>query len=186
MKIRKHFSRMIVVILPLALLVGVWPGSAQDEAQILPERVLSLEFSAGPTEPPIIEEAPDTFVFKVNPVGTVTSALEGTFAQRVTQVHPFVLEPTNAINQQFPITTFFTIETDEGAIEGYYAGAFYFPEAVHPDASVQQYGQVLSVTATYADLYLAEVFYEGIVDFEEVDGMMIGLGDSGMLTIAPR
>ena len=81
---------------------------------------------------------------------------------------------------------FFTIETEEGAIEGYYSGAFYFQEGTYPDANMQQRGQILSVTAAYADLYLAEVFFDLIVDFEEVNGSMVPLGDSGTLIIAPR
>lgn len=184
MKIHTSFASIAIVVLSLAMLI--WPLSAQDDTAVLPERVLSLQFSAGPTEPPVIEEADDTFIFKVNPIGIVSGSLEGAFIQRITQVHPNVLDPTNAVNRQLGVSTFFTIETDEGIIEGYYAGTFYFPEAVHPDAVVRQYGQVLSVTAAYADLYLAEVFYDGVVDFEEVDGAMIGLGDSGTLTIAPR
>ena len=123
-------------------------------------------------------------VFKVNPVGTVTGDLEGTFSERITQVEP--ADEVPAINLLQEIATFFTIETEEGVIEGYYSGPFYFPEDTFPDPVSHQHGQVLSVTAAYADLYLADVFYDGMVDYEEVDGNLFALGDSGTLIITPR
>lgn len=177
-------SKAMIVITLLGLASALWPASAQEELRS--PHALELQFTAAPTEPPLVEEAGDIGVFKVNPVGTVSGDLEGTFTERITQVDPIVLMPTNEANDLLDITTFFTIETDEGTIEGYFYGAFYFPEETYPDAILRQQGHVLSVTAAYADLYLADVVYEGIVDFEDVDGTVIALGDSGTLLIAPR
>ena len=180
MKIRQKAVGLAVMI--GLLLAAGWPVSAQDS---LPLQVRTMQFSAAPTEPPTVEEAEGTFVFKLSAVGEMTGDMEGTFTQHITQVHPDVLN-ASVLNRLLYITTFFTIETADGTIEGYYAGPFYFPEATLPDATVRQRGQVLSVTAAYADLFMADVFYDGIVDFEEVEGNMIGVSDSGTLTIAPR
>jgi hypothetical protein len=184
MKNRPKSTVVITLIVLCSLLAWIMPGSAQEE---LPSRhVLELQFTAAPTEPPTFEDAGDVGIFKINPVGTVTGDLEGAFSQHITQVDPVVLEDTSPVNLLIDITTFFTIETEEGVIEGYYTGAFYNPEAIQPDVVARQHGQVLSVTAAYADLYLADVYYEGTVDFEEVDGEAIALGDSGTIVIAPR
>jgi hypothetical protein len=172
----------VFTILLLGLLGTLLPAGAQDYPS---SQVLILQTKAALTESPIIEATADgQTIFKLHPTGTVTGSLEGTFSQRITQIIPS--DTVNAINVLEPITTFFTIETEEGMIEGYYSGAFYFQEGTFPDANMQQHGQILSVTAAYADLYLAEVFFDSIVDFEEVDGAMIPLGDSGTLIIAPR
>jgi hypothetical protein len=177
----KGRSKLIVIFL-LGLSVTLWPASAQDQPN---HEVLTLQISAAPTESPTFEDTADgRIVFKVNPVGPVTGDLEGTFSHRVTQVEPASNEI--AIGLLESTTAFFTIETEEGMIEGYYTGAFYFHEDTFPDATVRQRGQVLSVTAAYAELYLADVYYDAMVDFEEVDGSLIPLGDSGTMVIAPR
>ena len=182
MKNRSRMTGTMLAVLLLALTCTLGPTSAQDEP---PLKVMTLQFSAVLTEPPTLEDTGDgRVVFKVNPVGTVTGDLEGTFSQRVIQVEPVDALP--AINLLQETAAFFTIETDEGVIEGYYSGPFYFPEDTFPDAVVRQHGQVLSVTAAYADLYLADVFYDGLVDLEEVEGNLVPLGDSGTLVIAPR
>lgn len=181
MKTTSRSVRVILIIGFLTLLSVYW-AAAQEESG---RAVLVLQFSAAPSEPPTIEEAGSTGVFKVNPSGTVTGDLEGTLSQRITQVDPMIVLPTN-VTALVDVTTFFTIQTDEGTIEGYYYGAFYFPEATAPDATVKQQGKVLSVTAAYADLYLADVYYDGVVDFEEVDGTEVAVGDSGTIIIAPR
>ena len=182
MKTRSKLIISVFAILMLGLLGTLLPVSAQNYPS---SQVLILQTKANLTEPPIIEESANgQTIFKLHPTGAVTGTLEGTFSQRITQVVPSDTVP--AINVLEPITTLFTIETEEGVIEGYYSGAFYFQEGTYPDANMQQRGQILSVTAAYADLYLAEVFFNSIVDFEEVNGSMVPLGDSGTLTIAPR
>ena len=75
----------------------------------------------------------------------------------------------------------FTIETDLGTLEGYYAGSFYLSEA-GDGADIDAYGQILSVSGAYADLYLAEVFVTSQVQF--VDGRSVG--ESGTMTISTR
>ena len=184
MNTRSKFITLVFAILLLGLLGTLLPTMAQDQ---VPHQVLTLQVSAVPNEPPTTEETADGgIVFKVNPVGTATGDLEGAFSQRITQVESagFLANFESGLAWLEPITTFFTIETEEGVIEGYYSGAFYFPENAFPsDAVFQQHGQVLSVTAAYSDLYLADVYYDGIVDFND-EG--IPLGDSGTLIIAPR
>ena len=176
--------KLIGTLIIVGLAAMLLPASAQEVPPV--RHVLELQFSAAPTEPPTIESAGYTGVFKVNPVGTVTGDIEGSFSERITQVDPIVNLPTNSVNDLLDITTFFTIETDDGPIEGYFYGVFYFPEKSWPDAIVRQQGRILSVTAAYADLYLADVIYDGVVDFEDVDGTLIPQGDSGTMIIAPR
>ncbi len=162
--------------------------SAQGgQPSALPVKVLTLRFSAAPAEPPTIEPAQDAIVFKANPVGKVTGDLEGTFTERVTQIaDPELNYPIAPVNKVEPITTFFTIKTSTGTIEGYFWGTFYFPAQGYPDATVRQHGQVLSVTPAYANLYLADVYYDAVVDFEIKGDTQVPLGDSGTLVISPR
>jgi len=162
-------------------------GPQGDQPPALPVKVLTLRFTAAPAEPPTIEPAGDTVVFKVNAVGKVTGDLDGTLSERVTQIAGGgVNYPIAPVNKVEPITTFFTIKTSTGTIEGYFWGTFYYPAQGYPDATVRQHGQVLSVTPAYANLYLAEVYYDGVVDFEIKGDTQIPLGDSGTLVIAPR
>ncbi len=188
MKNKSKMTGTMLAILLLALSFTLGPTSAQDEPPTLPVRVLTLQCTTTftLTQPPTLDFTADgqILVFKVNPVGTVTGDLEGTFVQRITQVEP--TDEVPAINLLQEIATFFTIETEEGVIEGYYSGPFYFSEETFPDPVSHQHGQILSVTSAYADLYLADVFYDGVVDYEEVDGKPFTVGDHGTLIIAPR
>ena len=183
MRIRLKFTAIIIGLF-CGLGIALLPAAAQDKE---PHQVLSLQVSAVAVEPPTIEEIPGGgIVFKVNPVGTVAGDLEGTFSQRVIQVESgeFLSDFEAGLAWLEPVAVFFTITTDEGVIEGYYTGAFYFPEETFPsDAAFKERGLVLSVTAAYSDLYLADIYYDGIVDFTD-EG--IPLGDSGTITIAPR
>jgi hypothetical protein len=76
------------------------------------------------------------------------------------------------------VTVLFTIETEQGMIQGYYAGSLYLAEG-SDSASINAAGQILSVSGTYADLYLADVFVNSAVQF--VDGRSVG--ESGTMTI---
>ena len=178
------FLGITVAILLSGLLAASWVA-AQDQPQTPSLHVLTLQVSAAPAGPPTIGKTPEGWdLFKVNPVGNVTGDLEGAFSQRITQIDP--CSDCIEVNQFIPITAFFTIETDEGMLEGYYSGTFYSTEASFPDHLVRVHGQILSVTPAYADLYLADVYYDGIVDFETIDGATIPLGDSGTMIISPR
>jgi hypothetical protein len=53
-------------------------------------------------------------------------------------------------------------------------------------ASLQQHGRVLSVSRAYADIFDAEVFYQGEIPLVDYNGGRTGFGDQGMLTITPR
>lgn len=185
MKKTDKFLRIIAFILLLGLFTAIGPVIAQDQPSALSPDVLTIQFSAVAPDPPTIEEAQDMFIFKIIPIGPVTGDLVGTLTQHITFVDPMALGPY-VPNLHIPITTFFEIETDEGIIEGYYAGVHYHQEDTFPDAIVIQHGQILSATSAYADLYLADIYYDGVVDYEEIDGNYIGVGDSGTLIIVPR
>ena len=182
MKTRNKLFASFGFVLLLALVTSLWPAIAQDVPYY--PSTLTLHISSAPTEPPTVDVLTDgSNLFRINPVGSVTGDLEGSFAQRITQVDSCSnCDP--AVNQLIPITAFFTIETGEGSIEGYYSGAFYSTEESFPDQLVKAHGQILSVTAAYADLYLADVYYDGVVDFEEIDGSLVPLGDRGPMVIS--
>lgn len=80
-----------------------------------------------------------------------------------------------------PVTVMFTIETEDGTLEGFYAGSLYLAEG-SDQASIHASGMLLSVSGAYADLYLAEVFVSSTVQF--VDGRSVG--ESGTMTITAR
>ena len=178
MKTRSKLSGAIVAMLVLALFTALLPASAQDQAT---QKVWTLHIAAVGTEPPSIEKTADgRDVFKVNPIGTVTGDLEGTYTQRITQVDECTT--CYAVNDMIPMTGYFTIETSEGKMEGYYTGVFHATKDTFPDYKMKVQGQILSVTPSYADLFLADVYYDGIVDFENG----VPLGDSGEMNIVPR
>jgi hypothetical protein len=184
MKGMDKFFRTMTFVLLFGMIVTHWSVSAQDA---LPSRhILQLQFSAAPSGPPTVEPVGSIAVFKIDPKGEVKGDLEGTFTEHITQLDTDINATTIPVNSLQDITTFFSIKTNDGTIEGYFYGAFYFPEEANGDAVVQQHGHVLSVTGAYANLYMADVIYEGVVDFKEVNGASIGVGDSGTLLIAPR
>lgn len=180
MRRRYQFLAMVLALLLIPVVAIV---SAQD-GPLYPTQ-LALQIDASPTGPPLIESLTDgEVIFHIDVAGTAAGDLAGSFVQDITQVDPC---PTcYAPDQLQPITAFFTIETDEGKIEGYYVGSFYATEGTFPDYIIQVHGQILSVSAVYADLYLADVYYNANVDFEEVEGETVPLGDSGTMIIAPR
>ncbi len=79
------------------------------------------------------------------------------------------------------VSVIFTIETEQGVIEGYYAGSFHRSDA-GDQATINATGHILSVSGAYADLYFADVYVTSTVQF--VDGR--STGESGTMTIAAR
>ena len=164
-------KKLWLLALLLMLIATGAPVLAQNGGRAMP---LTIQFSTVPQAEPVVEQFRNQIIFKIETSGDVTGDFEGKLTQRITQVAPL---PEPALE---PITTFFSIETDKGTIEGYYSGYFYLPGA-DQDAQVQQHGQVLSVTGQYADLYLANVYMNSVVNIENG----AGVGDSGSMTIVP-
>lgn len=169
----------ILVVGCLIMIVGS-AALAQDTAPVEPldfsgEPVV-LEFSTGAAGPPTIEPLTDgRMTFRISAAGEVSGALAGSLAATVSEVTAMPSPPLH------PVTVIFTIETEQGTIEGYYAGSLYLAEG-SDSATIHAAGQVLSVSGTYADLYLAEVFVDSAVQF--VDGRSVG--ESGTMTIIAR
>jgi hypothetical protein len=142
----------------------------------LANQLLVLEFSTTPTGPPDLEPlSPNRQVFKISARGPVAGALVGEMSASVTEVHT-VPPPAH---QGIAIT--FTLETEQGTIEGYYSGSIHLEEGGRK-LLINGYGHILSVTGAYAELFLAEVFVSSEVP--RVDGR--GLGEKGRMTISPR
>jgi len=153
---------------------------AQDTAPVEPldlsgEPVV-LEFSTGAAGPPTIEPLTDgRMTFRIAAAGEVSGAFAGSLSATVSEVTAMPSPPLH------PVTVIFTIETEQGMIEGYYAGSLYLAEG-SDSAAINASGHILSVSGVYADLYLAEVYVDSAVQF--VDGRSVG--ESGTITITVR
>ena len=175
---RNALLKSLFFCIAIVGMIGV--AVAQDDTMIEPldlstEPVI-LEFSTSAAGPPTIEPLADgRMTFRITSVGDVSGAFTGTITGRVSEVTSNPSPPSHAISVMF------TIETDQGQIEGYYTGNLYLPEGAD-QSTISASGQILSVSGAYADLYLADVFVSSHVQF--VDGRSVG--DSGTMTIATR
>jgi hypothetical protein len=169
--------KVLFVILALLALTGSVTAQAQDvtEALELSGRPIVLETSLSIPGPPTVEPLADGRVlFKINAEGPVSGDLEGVIRLSVTQ--------TNLASSMEAMSAMFTIETDQGTLEGYYVGVVYPGEHGGTIRGIG-HGQILSVSRVYADLFLADVYDMGQVQLGE-DG--IALGSSSTMTITAR
>lgn len=170
--------RMLFVSL---IVVGAFSVAfAQDMVPVEPLNLSSepviLEYSLGAAGPPAIEPLTDgRMTFRIQGAGQVSGALAGNISALISEVTAMPSPPLH------PVTVMFTIETEQGLLEGFYAGSLYLAEG-SDQAAIHGYGRILSVSGTYADLYLAEVFVSSTVQF--VDGRSVG--ESGTMTITAR
>lgn len=168
---------MLVVLVLFAMMMTV---NAQEQEMTQPLDLSSehivLDFSAQAAGPPTIEPLADgRILFKINGEGPVSGSLEGTMRSAITEVNPH----QSPVQQSVSIS--FTIETEQGVLEGYYAGAIHHPIDGEL-AYINAHGFILSVTGAYADLFMADVYVTSEVLF--VDGR--STGETGTITIAPR
>lgn len=169
-----------LLLTSVALAASLSSISAQGPDMIEPMQIsggiLKLQYEGRPAGPPSVEPLSDNrIVFSIEAAGSVSGDLQGSMTTTISEVHPVPAPPS----QWF--TAMFVIETENGRIEGFYAGALYRPEGADA-AEVHGEGQVLSVSGVFADLYLATVFVQGSVAYQ--DG--IGVGDNGTMVIVPR
>lgn len=173
-------KRLFVVGFVILIGALIAPASAQEGDMIEPLGLsgepIILEFSTGAAGPPIIEPLADgRMVFRIMAAGEINGAFVGSIAARVSEVTPNPPPPFH------PVTVMFTIETEQGQVEGYYAGSLHRPEGADY-ADITASGLILSVSGVYADLYLADVSVSSQVQF--VEGRSVG--ESGTITIAAR
>lgn len=178
MKIFK--TSLFVLTLCIAILGLTSLSFAQDMEPVEPLNLsgqpVVLEFSTGAAGPPSIEPLTDgRMTFRIMAAGEISGAFTGSISVSVSEVTAMPSPPLH------PVTVMFTIETEDGVIEGYYAGSLYLAEG-SDSASIHAAGQILSVSGAYADLYLADVFVNSAVQF--VDGRSVG--ESGTMTITVR
>lgn len=178
MKTNRILLHLFVLSISLIGLFGA--AQAQDAAPVEPlalrDEPVVLNFSVGAAGPPTIEMLSDgRMTFRIQAAGEISGAFSGTVSAKVTEVTAAPSPPFH------PVTVMFTIETELGQIEGYYAGSLYLAEG-SDSAIIDASGQILSVSGAYADLYLAEVIVSSAVQF--VDGR--SMGESGTMTIAAR
>ncbi len=174
-----HVLRHILVVGISVIGVGGM-AFAQDAEPVTPLALASepvvVEFSTGAAGPPTIEVLTDgRMTFRIMAAGEVSGALQGSISAQVSEVTAMPSPPLH------PVTVLFTIETEQGVLEGYYAGSIYLPDGAD-QARISASGHILSVSGVYADLYLAEVIVNSAVQF--VDGRSVG--ESGTLTISAR
>jgi len=170
--------RAALVVVVLLLIVGA--ASAQEpemtEPLALGDQIHVLEIELAPTGPPSIEmTTDDRIVFSAEAAGTTSGAIAGTMTSRISEVNRL---PPPA-NQTFSET--FVIETELGRLEGFYAGSIFVEEGTDA-APINAHGYILNVSGAYADLFMAEVFVSGQVNF--VDGRSTGAVST--MTIFPR
>lgn len=178
MKKRNSIQLLIIVFGIISGVLGV--VAAQEGGMVEPLNLLSepvdLEFSTGAAGPPTIEPLTDgRMVFRIMSAGEVSGTLQGSISAKVSEVTSMPPPLFHAVSVMF------TIETEDGVIEGYYAGSFH-RSAEGDQAIINASGLILSVSAAYADLYLAEVFVTSAVQF--VDDRSVG--ESGTMRIAAR
>lgn len=177
----RRFYALIRVMVICVVVLGVFSMAfAQDVVPVEPLDLSSepvvLEYSLGAAGPPIIEPLTDgRMTFRIEGAGEVSGAFEGSISALVSEVTAMPSPPLH------PVTVMFTIETEDGTLEGFYAGSLYLAEG-SDQAAIRASGQILSVSGAYADLYLADVFVSSAVQF--VEGRSVG--ESGTMTIAPR
>ncbi len=135
-----------------------------------------LEFSTGPAGPPMIEIVTDgRMTFRIDVAGPVSGSFAGTLRGTVSEM---TANPSPAYHQ---VTVMFTVETELGSFDGYYAGSFHRPDGAD-QAQIAAAGKILSVSGAYADLYMADVYVNSAVSY--VDGR--STGEAGTMLIAPR
>lgn len=169
-----------LTLIALIVMVSVPATISAQDVQPLEPLALSgapvmLDFNTGAAGPPTVEPLTDGRVtFRIAVAGEVSGDIVGGISGRVSEAYP--------ATQAFHFSTvMFVIETEQGVIEGYYAGSFHLQEGAS-SADIIASGKILSVSGAYADLYLADVFVTSQVQF--VDGRSVG--ESGTMTIAAR
>lgn len=175
----KPYRVMFHVLAISITLMGCFSVVAAQDIQPVDPLALAadpvvLEFSTGSAGAPTIQLLTDgRMTFRIMAAGDVTGSFDGSISAKVSEVTP---DPSPRFH---PVTVIFTIETEQGQLEGFYAGSFYQPEGAD-QATIVASGKILSVSGVYADLYLADVYVNSAVQF--VDGRSVG--ESGTITIA--
>lgn len=142
----------------------------------LSDQPVVLEFNTGAAGPPTIEPLTDgRMAFRIMAAGEIRGAFEGSISASVSEVTAMPSPPLH------PVTVMFTIETEQGMIQGYYVGSLHLPDGADK-ADIHASGQIVSVSGAYADLYLADVYVSSQVQF--VEGRSVG--ESGTMTITVR
>lgn len=173
-----NLNTLLRVMAICVVVLGVFSVAlAQDVAPVEPLELsgepVVLEFSSGAAGPPTVEPLTDgRMTFRIQAAGEVSGAFAGSFSALVSEVTAMPSPPLH------PVTVMFTIETEAGKLEGFYAGSLYLAEG-SDQAAIQASGMILSVSGAYADLYLADVYVSSFVQF--VDGRSVG--ESGTMTI---
>jgi hypothetical protein len=177
----KNLYAVLRVLFVSLIVVGAFSVAlAQDVVPVEPLGLSSepvvLEYSLGAAGPPMIEPLTDgRMTFRIQGAGEVSGALEGSISALISEVTAMPSPPLH------PVTIMFTLETEDGTLDGFYAGSLYLAEG-SDHAAIHGYGRILSVSGAYADLYLADVFVTSAVQF--VDGRSVG--ESGTMTISAK
>lgn len=142
----------------------------------LSQQLLTLSFMTTPTSTAGTEqfEGKTRQVLKITAEGSVSGDMAGHITTSIVEVHSI---PAPA-HQGIAIT--FTITTEAGSIDGFYAGSIHVA-ADQDKLTIHGYGKILSVTAAYADLFLAEVFVSSEVP--RIEGLP--QGENGRMTLSP-
>jgi len=174
----KNLYAVLRVLVFGFIVAGVFSVTlAQDVVPVEPLALAGepvvLEYSVGAAGPPTVEPLTDgRMTFRIQAAGEVSGTLGGSISALISEVTAMPSPPLH------PVTVMFSIETEDGTLEGFYAGSIYLAEE-SDQAAIHAYGKILSVSGAYADLYLADVYVSSTVQF--VDGRSVG--ESGTMTI---
>ncbi len=144
-----------------------------------------LQYDLVATEPPVYQNVTNgRQLVNLQARGSVSGYIEGEMVVRLTQIimpKPAGMDYSQALPMQ--VGAIFKIRSGEEMIEGYYSGSIstILDAAGHGTGRVQATGQIISVTADFADLFLNYVFVTDVVKM--VEG--IGTGSKGTMQIKP-
>jgi transcriptional regulator with XRE-family HTH domain len=158
-----------------------WIHAAAAPAPTLSRQLLVMRLTSAPTDSPRSDMLSDgRMLCKIYGQGHIAGHLTGTIAHETTHL----VRDTQQADLPCPLSTMFTIETETGSIKGHYTGFTIKSRDGNVD-HMRMHGQVLSVTPSFTDLFLAQVFYEGAIYFPGAQDAY-ATAERGILTILPR
>ena len=146
---------------------------------------LTLHYTLTAPDAPQYEQVEDgRFLIKTHANGPISGDIEGHITLRLTQIimpKPAEMDYATALPMQ--VSAFFTINSGDEQIEGFYNGSMtpMLDPVGNGNSHFQGTGQVVSVTAGFIDLFLNYVFVTDVIRM--VEG--VGTGANGSMQLKP-
>jgi transcriptional regulator with XRE-family HTH domain len=157
---------------------GLLDLTPNETLQVPTNKLVVGRFHHAPIDSPRRATLPDgRWLCKFWAAGRIVGAINGTMQQEITQL---IKAPDQPDSNFAHLAILFSIETDVGSIRGGCAG-FEVRGSNGSSDYVRLHGKIYSVTDSYADLFLTDVYYES----EVVLAPTRGIKDQGVLIIVP-